>query len=126
MRVQLSGRSMDRDALVTLEKETSGYFEKEGFGVETEGFYSPWKPEKNSFSDLVLDETQKLFEDADYGAIHAGLECGIIKEKYPNILMASIGPNIMYPHSNREKVELASVQRVFESLQNIVRGINEK
>lgn len=126
LRVQLSGRSMDRDALVTLEKETSGYFEKEGFDVETEGFYSPWKPEKNSFSDLVLDETQKLFEDADYGAIHAGLECGIIKEKYPNILMASIGPNIMYPHSNREKVELASVQRVFESLQNIVRGINEK
>ena len=126
LRVQLSGRSMDRDALVTLEKETSSYFTKEGFDVQTEGFYSPWKPEKNSFSDLVLDETKKLFEDADYGAIHAGLECGIIKERYPDMLMASIGPNIMYPHSNREKVELASVERVFESLQNIVRGINEK
>ncbi|MEE8589235.1 MAG: aminoacyl-histidine dipeptidase, partial [Sulfurimonadaceae bacterium] len=93
--------------------------------VESEGFYSPWKPEKNDFSNAVLDETKKLFENASYGAIHAGLECGIIKEKYPNILMASIGLNIMYPHSNREKVELASVGRVFESLQNIVRGINE-
>jgi len=126
LRVQLSGRSMARDALVTLEKETSSYFTKAGFDVEAEGFYSPWKPEKNSFSDLVLDETKKLFKEADYGAIHAGLECGIIKERYPNMLMASIGPNIMYPHSNREKVELASVQRVFESLQNIVKGINEK
>lgn len=126
LRVQLSGRSMAREALVALEKETSGYFKKDGFDVESEGFYSPWKPEKNSFSNVVLDETQKLFENASYGAIHAGLECGIIKEKYPNILMASIGPNIFYPHSNREKVELASVERVFASLQNIVRGVNEK
>ena len=125
LRVQLSGRAMARESLVSLEKETSLYFEKGGFDVATEGFYSPWKPEKNSFSDLVLDETKKLFKDAEYGAIHAGLECGIVKEKYPNMLMASIGPNIMYPHSNREKVELASVERVFESLQNIVRGINE-
>lgn len=125
LRVQLSGRSMDREALIALEKETSGYFTKDGFDVDAEGFYSPWKPEKNSFSDLVLDETKRVFSSANYGAIHAGLECGIIKEKHPHILMASIGPNIMYPHSNREKVELASVERVFMSLQNIVRSINE-
>ncbi|MGB5964692.1 MAG: aminoacyl-histidine dipeptidase [Sulfurimonadaceae bacterium] len=126
LRVQLSGRSMAREALVTLEKETCDYFEKEGFDVVAEGFYSPWKPEENSFSKVVLNETTKLFDNARYGAIHAGLECGIIKEKYPDMLMASIGPNILYPHSNREKVELASVERLFISLQNIVRDINEK
>ena len=124
LRVQMSGRSMDRDTLVTLEKETTKYFEKDGFDVLSEGFYSPWKPEKNSFSDSVLNETKKLFENADYGAIHAGLECGIIKEKYPTILMASIGPTIMYPHSNREKVNLASVERVYSSLENIIRNLN--
>ncbi len=126
LRVQLSGRSMDRDALIALEKETTAYFEGSGFDVLSEGFYSPWKPEINSFSDLVLDETKKLFKEADFGAIHAGLECWIIKERYPEILMASIGPNIMYPHSNREKVELASVERVNVSLKNIVKGLNEK
>jgi dipeptidase D len=125
LRVQLSGRSMDRDDLVALQKESTDCFEKEGFVVASEGFYSPWKPEKNSFSEMVLDKTKELFAGADYGAIHAGLECGIIKEKYPGILMASIGPNILYPHSNREKVELASVERVFTTLQNIVRRINE-
>ncbi|MEN8146492.1 MAG: aminoacyl-histidine dipeptidase [Campylobacterota bacterium] len=125
LRVQLSGRSMAKEALVALEKETSAYFEKEGFGVEAEGFYSPWRPEKNDFSNVVLRETEKVFENASYGAIHAGLECGIIKERYSDILMASIGPNILYPHSNREKVELASVERVFVSLQNIVRGLHE-
>lgn len=125
LRVQLSGRSMDHDELRNLENETSAYFENEGFDVVSEGFYSPWKPEKNIFSKAVLEETEKVFSDAKYGAIHAGLECGIIKEKFPLIEMASIGPNILYPHSNREKVELASVERVFASLQNIVRRVNE-
>jgi dipeptidase D len=116
---------MERADLVALEKESTAYFVKEGFDVVSEGFYSPWKPEKNSFSELVLDATKERFERADYGAIHAGLECGIIKEKYPDILMASIGPNILYPHSNREKVELASVARVYATLQNIVRSLND-
>ena len=124
LRVQLSGRSMDRDALVQLESETAEYFNKEGFSVTSEGFYSPWKPETSSFSDLVLQESKKSFENAAYGAIHAGLECGIIKEKYANILMASIGPTIKYPHSNREQVELASVARVYSSLENIIRNLN--
>ncbi len=126
LRVQLSGRSMAREALVALQEETCAYFEKAGFETEAEGFYAPWKPEKNGFSNLVLEETQKLFEKAEYGAIHAGLECGIIKEKYPQMLMASIGPTILYPHSNRETVELASVGRVYRSLQNILGRIDEK
>ena len=124
IRVQLSARSMDKRALLSLEQRTIAYFEKEDFGVETEGFYAPWKPEENSFSDMVLEESCALFPQAKYGAIHAGLECGIIKEKHPNILMASIGPNIMYPHSNREQVELASVEKVYTTLQNIVRNLH--
>jgi len=126
LRVQLSGRSMDHDELRDLEKETKGSFEEAGFDVRSEGFYSPWKPEKSFFSELVLEETRGLFPDAQYGAIHAGLECGVIKEKFPFVEMASIGPNIHSPHSNREKVELASVERVFASLQNMIRKINEK
>jgi len=124
LRVQLSGRSMEKEALLSLEAETRAYFEKDGFSVTSEGFYAPWRPEKSSFSALVLQESQKLFEGAAYGAIHAGLECGIIKEKYPEILMASIGPNIRYPHSNREKVELASVEKVYRALENIIRSLH--
>jgi dipeptidase D len=125
LRVQLSGRSMDHNDLKELENETRVSLEKAGFETRSEGFYSPWKPEKNDFSKLVLEETKSLFPKAAYGAIHAGLECGIIKERFPQVEMASIGPNILYPHSNREKVELASVQRVFSSLQNIVRRVHE-
>ena len=124
LRVQLSGRSMKEEALISLEKETKEYFKKGGFEVESEGFYAPWTPEENTFSEWVLEESKKIFPQAHYGAIHAGLECGIIKEKAPHLLMASIGPDILYPHSNREKVSLASVERVYESLKNIVKRVN--
>ena len=125
LRVQLSGRSMKREALVALEEETRRYFESDGFEVTSEGFYAPWTPEKSAFSELVLDESANSFEHATYGAIHAGLECGIIKEKYPDILMASIGPTIKYPHSNREKVSLDSVDAVYESLEKIIERLDE-
>ena len=124
LRVQLSGRSMEKSALEKLEHETKLHFETIGFSVKSEGFYAPWTPAENSFSALVLEETKKLFFEASYGAIHAGLECGIIKEKAPHLLMASVGPNILYPHSNREKVELASVERVFKTVKNIVERVN--
>jgi len=124
LRLQLSGRSMEKESLIALEEETIAYFERAGFKVDSEGFYAPWRPEKNAFTQLVLDESAKYFEGADYGAIHAGLECGIIKEKHPNILMASIGPTIKYPHSNREKVALDSVAKVFVTLKNIIGKLN--
>ena len=124
LRVQLSGRSMDRDDLIALERESTRYFEKEGFSVQCEGFYAPWRPEENTFTDLILQESQKIFEKSQISAIHAGLECGIIKEKNTMMQMASIGPNIAYPHSSRECVELASVTRVEQLLHHILERVN--
>ncbi len=49
-------------------------------------------------------------KEARYEAIHAGLECGIIGERFPGMDMISIGPTIKYPHSPDEKVEIASVE----------------
>ena len=54
-------------------------------------------------------------------AIHAGLECGVIAEKYPAMKFASIGPTIRYPHSTREEVDLASVERTYEVLLGIIK-----
>ena len=54
-------------------------------------------------------------------AIHAGLECAILKQYAPHLDIASIGPNISNPHSSRESVEISSVQRVFSALEEIVK-----
>jgi len=56
-------------------------------------------------------------------AIHAGLECGVIAEKYPDMKFASIGPTIRYPHSTREEVDIASVERTYHVLENIIKVV---
>ena len=49
-------------------------------------------------------------------AIHAGLECGLIGKKYPDMEMISLGPTLQYPHSPDERVEIASVEKFLKLL----------
>ena len=121
--IHLSVRSMDRDQLRRLENETVTYFEMFGATVTAEGFYAPWEPEESDFVHYVTKISQKILGDAEVGAIHAGLECGIIKEKFPQMKMVSIGPTIRYPHSTRECVSLASVERVYAVVKELCEDV---
>ena len=49
-------------------------------------------------------------------AIHAGLECGLIGEKYPGMDMVSMGPQIESPHSPDERVQISTVDRFYRLL----------
>ncbi len=120
VRLQLSARSMETESLRELEAESRAYFEGYGCRVASEGFYAAWAPERSRFAERVLASQREAFADAAFGAIHAGLECGVIKERYPHIEMASIGPTIVAPHSTAERVELASVARVFEAVRTLI------
>ncbi|HRC87542.1 MAG TPA: hypothetical protein PK413_18245, partial [Thermoanaerobaculia bacterium] len=53
---------------------------------------------------------------AKVGAIHAGLECGLIGERIPGMDMISFGPTIQFPHSPDERVEIATVPRFYHLL----------
>jgi len=46
--------------------------------------------------------------------MHAGLECGIIQGAYPNMDMISIGPDLQFPHSPDERINIPSVEKVWE------------
>ena len=72
-----------------------------GFEVEHSGSYPGWKPEPNSEIVRKLQAAhEELFgEPAKLIAMHAGLECGVIGEKYPGMQMISFGPTIVDPHS---------------------------
>ena len=48
--------------------------------------------------------------------IHAGLECGIIGRNYPDMDMISFGPTIEHPHSPDERVNIATVQKLYHFL----------
>ncbi|WP_228283441.1 M20/M25/M40 family metallo-hydrolase [Arcobacter sp. FWKO B] len=121
--VELSARSMDNDKLELIKNETCTLLKSFGFSVGTYGKYPAWKPQTNQLTDIIIQEYKKEFENPKLYAIHAGLECSILKNKYPNIHMASIGPNIEFPHSHNEKVEIKSVEKIFNILKNILQKI---
>jgi dipeptidase D len=89
-----------------------------GFSPEHASSYPGWKPEPES--DLVrkLQEVhQKVYgRPAELVAMHAGLECGVIGEKYPGMQLISFGPTIVDPHSPHERVEIPSVQKFWKYL----------
>jgi len=118
--IETSARAMDVDSLEALTQETTAFFETYRFVVAVEDKYPAWKPDVSEFTDLVSKEMKAVFGKTKMMAIHAGLECGVIAEKYPSMKFASIGPTIRYPHSTREKVKLDSVEKIFEVLQGII------
>jgi dipeptidase D len=121
MLVTLSARSMDSEELLLLVDETLTFFRAFGFTARSEGSYPAWKPEVNDFALQVQKVCQKHFEKVDFMAIHAGLECAVLKSHAPHLQIASIGPTIHEPHSSRESVQIASVERVYRALEEIVR-----
>ena len=56
-------------------------------------------------------------------AIHAGLECGILAGKIPDMDGVSFGPNIYNAHTPKEKMEIASVERCWEYLKAVLKNL---
>jgi dipeptidase D len=82
-----------------------------GFSVEHQGGYPGWKPDPGASLVRVAEEVHAaLFgRPIEVRAIHAGLECGIIGEKYPGLEMVSFGPTLSDAHTPDERVQVASV-----------------
>ena len=100
-------------------------FRLAGFEVEHTGNYPGWKPDPAS--DIVLKMQavhERLFgSPAKLIAMHAGLECGVIGEKYPGMQMASFGPTIVDPHSPHERVEISTVASFWRYLKGVLEAI---
>ncbi len=96
-----------------------------GFEVEQSGGYPGWKPEPGSEIVRKLQSVhEKVFgHPAKLIAMHAGLECGVIGEKYPGMQMASFGPTIVAPHSPHERVDIPSVDGFWKYLKAVLEAI---
>ncbi|KKL65422.1 hypothetical protein LCGC14_2155130, partial [marine sediment metagenome] len=84
--------------------------------------YPAWTPNLQSPLLKTLKEVyQKMFQkEPEVGAIHAGLECGIIGEKFPGMDMISFGPTIEHPHSPEERVHVSSVEKFWKFLTGLL------
>ena len=96
-----------------------------GAKTEFSAPYPGWKPVNDS---SILNLTQKhyaavLGTQPDIKVIHAGLECGLLKEHYPNIEMISLGPTIRNAHSPDEKVQISTVTTYWNVLVNVLADI---
>ena len=120
LKIETSARAMDDIGLKKVEEDYKNFFESFNFKVRCEGKYPAWKPEINSFSKEVEKAMIEVFGKSEFKAIHAGLECAIISEKYPDMKFTSIGPNIESPHSTHERVEVESVDKIYKVVQKIV------
>lgn len=123
LKLEFSARSMDNDELKRIKDETVCMLESFGFSTHTSGKYPAWKPDINEFTNKVLEIYKEHCEHASLQAIHAGLECALFKEKFPNIKVASVGPNISNPHSKSEKVEIKSIENLYKIVLKIVQEV---
>jgi dipeptidase D len=87
-----------------------------GAKVEYGSAYGGWQPDIRSPLLKTMQETYlKLYgRKPSVKVIHAGLECGIIQEIYPDMDMISFGPDLVHPHSPDEAVKIASVQKLWD------------
>lgn len=125
-RIETSARAMSAEGLTQISGETLYFFESYGYEVEMEDKYPSWKPEVNAFTKKVSACMKEVFGESKMMAIHAGLECGVISEKYPAMQLASIGPTIRFPHSTREKVKIESVEKTFDVLKRVIEAVKQE
>ncbi|MBC8602348.1 aminoacyl-histidine dipeptidase [Parabacteroides acidifaciens] len=90
--------------------------------------YPGWAPNPDSKILKVAQETYKrLFnKDAKIMAIHAGLECGLFLEKYPNLDMISFGPTLLDVHSPNERIQIDTVGLWWSHLLELLKSIPAK
>ncbi|NQT27845.1 aminoacyl-histidine dipeptidase [candidate division KSB1 bacterium] len=113
-----STRSSIISALEATRQKIDAIGKLSGGSVEHLDGYPAWTPNLDSDILKVLKKTYKNVtgKEAKVMAIHAGLECGIIGEKFEGMDMISFGPDLNNPHSPDENVSIASVERFYNHL----------
>lgn len=122
-KIECSSRGMSNEGLESINSKNIDLFKKYGFKTSIEYKYPAWKPKINEFTSLVNDAMSREFKESRYEAIHAGLECSVLLEHYPNIKFASIGPTIVSPHSKHEKLKVDSIEKIFNVIKDIIQKI---
>jgi dipeptidase D len=113
-----SSRSSIASALGAVRQAIRASAELAGARVAQPPGYPGWEPNLQSELMARLVEAYKATfgKEPAIKAVHAGLECGIIGEKFPAMDMISFGPTIEHPHSPEERVHIGSVERFWKFL----------
>ncbi|GMG97281.1 aminoacyl-histidine dipeptidase [Tepidimicrobium xylanilyticum] len=116
--ITTSVRSSSGSSLREILDILSVIAKRTGARAVEEGAYPAWQYDENS---KIRDKAVKVYEElfnkkAKVTAIHAGLECGLLKEILPDTDMISFGPNLYDVHTEKEHLSISSVERVWKFL----------
>lgn len=113
--INTSLRFFDRNQVIEIEKKLIALSETFDINLIKGTEYPSWKPIfENSLVDLASDVYMEHFGDqVEVKAIHAGLECGILKDKLGEMEAISMGPNITGAHSPTESLEIDSTNKLW-------------
>ncbi|MDI5890390.1 aminoacyl-histidine dipeptidase [Halomonas rhizosphaerae] len=118
-------RSLRDSATEDLADRFRALFELIGARTRVENAYPGWTPNPDSplLARFCRLHRERLGSDPEVKVIHAGLECGILGGKYPQLDMISFGPLIRGAHSPDERVELTSVAEFWELLRALIEDL---
>lgn len=121
----VSLRSSESEVLKGLQNKIIGIIEKFGGQYKLTSGYPEWKFNPVSYlREKAMEVYKKLYgKDMKVEVIHAGLECGVISQKYPNMDIISIGPDIKEVHTPQEYLDIASTERVYNYLKELIRSL---
>jgi dipeptidase D len=125
IKVQTSQRSSVASEIEEAAQMVRAVFELGGATATGSDGYPGWKPNMASPILKLAQSTYKSMfgKDPDIKAVHAGLECGIIGEKYPGMDMVSFGPTMREVHSPNEHLYIDTVEKFYAFLLGILQNV---
>jgi dipeptidase D len=128
VKVECLSRSSVKSSIDDLVNTLRSVFELAHFEVVVSGEYPGWAPNMDSPILAVLDALYEKIngKKAFVAACHAGLECGILGQNYPEMDMISFGPTIKGAHSPDERASISSAKKYWEFVLEILKNIPKK
>jgi dipeptidase D len=125
IRIHTSQRSSVPSELDEMAYVVRTVFRMGGAEAETSNGYPSWKPDMDS---EILKITKNAYvqlngKEPEVKAVHAGLECGIIGEKYPGMDMVSFGPTLEGVHTPDERIYIDTVERFWNLLLRVLQSV---
>lgn len=126
--ITTSQRSSVESSKEDIAQMVAACFDLAGAEVKHSNGYPGWAPDPNSeIRAITVEAYRDLFsQEPDVKAIHAGLECGLIGDKYPGMDMISYGPTIKGAHSPDERIQIETVAKFWDLTLEILRRIPEE
>ena len=117
-----SSVNQEKQELLTRLSELAKFYEA---GYSQVGEYPAWEYKKESRlrETMVSIYTQMFGKAPEVVAIHAGLECGLLSEKLPGLDCVSTGPQMHDIHTSRERLEIASTERTWKFLLEVLKAL---